>query len=455
MFLLRVLVLACCLIFWILAPVCAQEVRAVDTKGLYGLPVGAQVEFETSASASLPGRDGGLVPASGTIISSFTVLRVDGGIRTMLASVQTSGLQTDDVSSPSSPARHTFTFEITADGEIGRFAGRFGAPFPGWSPEILFPMIPETSGSKITLPLPPLNASFTTTASRETQDGAVVVTARVADAQPAFGGQLTVKDYQWQCEYEPSASTLRSSRLGVDMSVPGPENKELEMTLAYETRRVSQRLLQPATIAALQSDAAAGIAVINQLQSGRGGPGDTDAVKAIEAYLEKHPSGEFAPLFGNLLSELKTQEELQKNFAKLQPGSPVPDFQATSIDGEPVRLADYRGKVVLLDFWASWCPPCVASMPKLKRLHEQFSEKGFEIIGISADHDEQVLRRFVERMDLPWKQVWVPEPTPGTVMHQYGITKFPTLVLIGRDGIIRGVDLDGEELEKVISSLLE
>ncbi|MBL8891438.1 MAG: redoxin domain-containing protein [Planctomycetaceae bacterium] len=122
-----------------------------------------------------------------------------------------------------------------------------------------------------------------------------------------------------------------------------------------------------------------------------------------------------------------------------------------TIADENVSLADYKDKVVLVDFWGTWCGPCVASLPELSKLHEKYEAKGFEILGVAADNSE-TLKAFLEKNPLAWKNVVDGETEIAT---QYGIEAFPTTLLIDKHGKHVATNLHGEALEKAIELLLD
>ncbi len=110
----------------------------------------------------------------------------------------------------------------------------------------------------------------------------------------------------------------------------------------------------------------------------------------------------------------------------------APDFQLASLTGETVQLSDYEGKVVLIDFWATWCAPCRMEVPHLKELYSRYQEDGFEVVGISLDQaGPDVVRRFVAKHEIPYEVVM---GNPD-VARRYGrVTALPTACLIDRDG---------------------
>ncbi|HRX85948.1 MAG TPA: TlpA disulfide reductase family protein [Phycisphaerae bacterium] len=128
------------------------------------------------------------------------------------------------------------------------------------------------------------------------------------------------------------------------------------------------------------------------------------------------------------------------------PGSVAPDFEATTLDGKPFNLSDLRGKVVLVDFWATWCGPCVAEIPNVKSLYEKFGQEHFAVVGISFDSDAGTARKFVSDRQLPWTQIWAKGADEGPIATRYGVGGIPATFLIGPDGKLIERDLHGDEL---------
>jgi len=122
--------------------------------------------------------------------------------------------------------------------------------------------------------------------------------------------------------------------------------------------------------------------------------------------------------------------------AKEKKSSPglAPDFTLKTIDGQEITLSKLKGKVVLLDFWATWCGPCRESIPHLIQLYKAYRENGFEMIGISLDKgDAAVVRNFAKSMDIPYPIVMATEE----VARDYRVTSIPTTFFIDKEGKIR------------------
>jgi thiol-disulfide isomerase/thioredoxin len=134
----------------------------------------------------------------------------------------------------------------------------------------------------------------------------------------------------------------------------------------------------------------------------------------------------------------------------------VYEFVVTTMDGKRVRSRDLRGKVVLIDCWATWCSPRMAKMPQLKALYEKHHKDGLEIVGVCFDHDAEKARRTIKSKGLDWPQVLVPadEKTRGLWEEAAGIEALPRLLLLDRSGVLRA-DCGPGELKDQIGKLLD
>jgi peroxiredoxin len=142
--------------------------------------------------------------------------------------------------------------------------------------------------------------------------------------------------------------------------------------------------------------------------------------------------------------------------ANLKVGDAAPDFTAQTLDAHSIKLSDFQGKYVLLDFWATWCVPCVAETPDLKATHDTFGrDKRFVMISLSTDSDREALSKFVKAKNLAWTQVFLGGDSPkDMVAKNYGVTLIPQIMLIGPDGKIIARDLRGPKIKAVVASAL-
>lgn len=202
-------------------------------------------------------------------------------------------------------------------------------------------------------------------------------------------------------------------------------NKGLALHASAE--RKDQKKLQAAEAAFRQALALEGVSPVVRynlgmtlLQLNR----DEEGVAEIRKYIEAQPDGAYTDAARRMVENPRRARE---NYA--------PDFSFTTSEGEHVALEDLRGKVVVLDFWGTWCPPCVDSVPELRGLHKRYSkEPSFMLIGISSDSDEGEWREFTTKNKMIWPQYL---DRDRKVQRAFGVRAFPTYIVIDHEGIVR------------------
>lgn len=164
--------------------------------------------------------------------------------------------------------------------------------------------------------------------------------------------------------------------------------------------------------------------------------------------------------FGQSPTVQKVFEEYEQNKIKIelgkpfQPGSSAPDFELPDPEGKMMKLSDYKGKVVLLDFWASWCGPCRKENPHVVHLYEKYNKEGFEVFSVSLDKDREKWLAAIEMDNLIWKghvsdlKFW-----QSAAAQLYQVNSIPHTILIDRDGNIIGTKLRGFQLEQTLQSI--
>lgn len=176
-----------------------------------------------------------------------------------------------------------------------------------------------------------------------------------------------------------------------------------------------------------------------------------DRIGATEADLRPFVDSPYAKI-----AEL-AQAQLRKTAATSKPVQ----LRFTALDGRVVDLERLRGKVVLLDFWASWCTPCLQELPNVKAVYDKYRDRGFEIIGISLDpaEDKQKLMDFLVKQEVTWPQHFAGEPDTNRneVARRFGVRGVPSTFLLDRRGVasVSTIGVLGAELEPKLRELLE
>jgi peroxiredoxin len=141
-------------------------------------------------------------------------------------------------------------------------------------------------------------------------------------------------------------------------------------------------------------------------------------------------------------------------FSQMKPGLPAAELSLPDQNGKMVSLSDFKGKVVLIDFWASWCGPCRHNNPRLVKLYNKFHDKGLEIYGVSLDEDAESWKKAIHHDKLVWIQVIDDKGWAATSSATYGVDMIPSSFLIDKQGIIRTVNAEGPDLESSVRDLL-
>ena len=151
---------------------------------------------------------------------------------------------------------------------------------------------------------------------------------------------------------------------------------------------------------------------------------DPEGLVELKKYVELQPSGNSADIARKMIENPRRAREAY-----------APEFSFTTSEGEYIALEDLRGKVVLLDFWGTWCPPCVASVPSLRSLYKKYAkESSLVMISVSSDSEEETWRAFTAKNQMVWPQYL---DRDRRVQRAFGVHAFPTYILIDHEGIVR------------------
>jgi peroxiredoxin len=139
----------------------------------------------------------------------------------------------------------------------------------------------------------------------------------------------------------------------------------------------------------------------------------------------------------------------------VRPGKRPPTFLMRDLEGKSQSPDLYRGKVLLLDFWATWCSPCRAETANLKRLYRRYHKRGLHIVGISLDTNPGAVLKFIAEENIRWPQLWDGRGPKGELARQMGVMAIPKMILIDRKGIIREVSSGGSSLDEAVRKLMD
>jgi peroxiredoxin len=179
-----------------------------------------------------------------------------------------------------------------------------------------------------------------------------------------------------------------------------------------------------------------------------------DPAKADQLMKQLNTDFSGTPFVAEMKQRAEKQKAAEQSQSSLVVGATFPDFTVKDANGQPLSIANYKGKVVLIDFWATWCGPCRGEIPNVVATYKKYHDQGFAIIGVSLDQDRQKMLDYTKQMNMTWPQFFDGQGWGNELAVKFGIESIPATFLLNGHGKIIGRDLRGDELTQAVAQAL-